>query len=48
MQPPLVLIDPEQEYTHLVTAMGGVVIDISASSPSHAHEHTQSQQELER
>lgn len=31
----IVLIDPEQEYTHLVTAMGGVVIDISASSPSH-------------
>lgn len=31
----VVLIDPEQEYTHLVTAMGGVVIDISASSPSH-------------
>lgn len=31
----IVLIDPEQEYTHLVTAMGGVVINISASSPSH-------------
>lgn len=31
----IVLIDPEQEYTHLVTAMGGVVIDIFASSPSH-------------
>ena len=31
----IVLIDPENEYAHLVKALGGEVIKISATSPNH-------------
>lgn len=31
----IIIIDPEREYTPLVNAMGGEVINISATSPSH-------------
>ena len=31
----IIIIDPEREYAHLVRALGGEVIEISATSPNH-------------
>ena len=31
----VIIIDPEREYSHLVNALGGEIINISATSPNH-------------
>lgn len=31
----IIILDPEREYSHLVRALGGSVIEISATSPNH-------------
>ena len=31
----IIIIDPEREYSHLVRALGGSVIEISATSHNH-------------